>query len=143
MDDAKVDPTLFQNMIYKHCYQYARSTTPVSLCKYSILLFSSLLANSGADPAAYYAHLASNRARCHESSAASEGPRGGQKFEEQQQDAGVRARGGAGAAGGPPGASSQSGSLTGMLDAKPLVPLGSDLKDAAALKAIRSSMWYI
>ncbi|KAI1075981.1 Piwi-domain-containing protein [Whalleya microplaca] len=38
-----------QKMIYQHCYQYCRSTTPVSL-----------------HPAVYYSHLASNRARSHE-----------------------------------------------------------------------------
>lgn len=54
-----------QQMIYEQCYQYIRSTTPVSLF-----------------PAVYYAHLASNRARSHEHAQASEGPRGGQKFVE-------------------------------------------------------------
>lgn len=32
-DEARVPPNDFQAMIYKHCYQYMRSTTPVSLCK--------------------------------------------------------------------------------------------------------------
>ncbi|KAI1131443.1 Piwi domain-containing protein [Nemania abortiva] len=48
-DDANVKPDLLQAMIYQQCYQYARSTTPVSL-----------------HPAVYYAHLVSNRARAHE-----------------------------------------------------------------------------
>ena len=33
MDEAKLDPNYLQNMIYEQCYQYIRSTTPVSLCK--------------------------------------------------------------------------------------------------------------
>lgn len=49
-DDAKIPPNDLQKMIYQQCYQYCRSTTPVSL-----------------HPAVYYAHLASNRARAHES----------------------------------------------------------------------------
>lgn len=43
-----------QRILYQQCYQYCRSTTPVSL-----------------HPAVYYAHLASARARHHESSASS------------------------------------------------------------------------
>ena len=33
MDEAKMHPNVLQNMIYEHCYQYIRSTTPVSLRK--------------------------------------------------------------------------------------------------------------
>lgn len=32
MDEAKVPVNDFQRMVYQHCYQYMRSTTPVSLC---------------------------------------------------------------------------------------------------------------
>lgn len=49
MDEANVPPDHFQKMLYEQCYQYIRSTTPVSL-----------------HPAVYYAHLASNRAKSHE-----------------------------------------------------------------------------
>lgn len=49
MDEANVPIDLFQKLLYEQCYQYIRSTTPVSL-----------------HPAVYYAHLASNRARSHE-----------------------------------------------------------------------------
>ena len=49
MDEANVPVDEFQKMLYEQCYQYIRSTTPVSL-----------------HPAVYYAHLASNRARAHE-----------------------------------------------------------------------------
>ncbi len=54
-DDANVKPDDLQMMIYQQCYQYARSTTPVSL-----------------HPAVYYAHVASNRARSHENIHASQ-----------------------------------------------------------------------
>ncbi|XXH01310.1 hypothetical protein Hte_007667 [Hypoxylon texense] len=50
-DDAGIKPNDLQRMIYHQCYQYCRSTTPVSL-----------------HPAVYYSHLASNRARAHENS---------------------------------------------------------------------------
>ncbi|KAI1504062.1 eukaryotic translation initiation factor [Biscogniauxia marginata] len=49
LDEAKVAPETLQSMIYQQCYQYCRSTTPVSL-----------------HPAVYYSHLASQRARSHE-----------------------------------------------------------------------------
>ncbi|KAL8971351.1 MAG: hypothetical protein Q9183_001092 [Haloplaca sp. 2 TL-2023] len=49
MDEAGIKPDKFQKILYDHCYQYMRSTTPVGLF-----------------PAVYYAHLASNRARAHE-----------------------------------------------------------------------------
>ncbi|KAL8815674.1 MAG: hypothetical protein Q9223_005211 [Gallowayella weberi] len=55
MDEAGVPVDVFQKMLYEHCYQYIRSTTPVSLF-----------------PAVYYAHLASNRARAQEDIAESE-----------------------------------------------------------------------
>ena len=35
MDEAKVNIDKFQAMLYQHCYQYQRATTPVSLCKLS------------------------------------------------------------------------------------------------------------
>lgn len=35
LDEAKVPVNDFQRMVYQHCYQYMRSTTPVSLCKFS------------------------------------------------------------------------------------------------------------
>jgi eukaryotic translation initiation factor 2C len=48
-DDIGMKPDDLQKMIYHQCYQYCRSTTPVSL-----------------HPAVYYAHLAGNRGRPHE-----------------------------------------------------------------------------
>lgn len=67
-DDANHPPNVLQNMIYEHCYQYMRSTTSVSL-----------------HPAVYYAHLASDRARSHADTPASEGPQGGPGFKQQAQ----------------------------------------------------------
>ena len=48
MDQANVPVDEFQKMLYQHCYQYQRATTPVSLY-----------------PAVYYAHLAAARAIAH------------------------------------------------------------------------------
>jgi eukaryotic translation initiation factor 2C len=53
-DEANVPADHLQKMIYHQCYQYVRSTTPVSL-----------------HPAIYYAHLAAARAKAHENIAAS------------------------------------------------------------------------
>ncbi|KAL8726906.1 MAG: hypothetical protein Q9166_006395 [cf. Caloplaca sp. 2 TL-2023] len=55
LDEAKINVDAFQKLLYENCYQYMRSTTPVSLF-----------------PAVYYAHLASNRARAHEDIAESD-----------------------------------------------------------------------
>ncbi|KAF2096831.1 Piwi-domain-containing protein [Rhizodiscina lignyota] len=49
LNEAGMSPEEIQQMLYEHCYQYARATTPVSQF-----------------PAIYYAHLASNRAVAHE-----------------------------------------------------------------------------
>ena len=54
-DEFGVDANLLQKMIYQQCYQYCRSTTPVSI-----------------HPAIYYSHLASQRARSHENIASSQ-----------------------------------------------------------------------
>ena len=48
-DECGLSPDELQRIIYQQCYQYCRSTTPVSL-----------------HPAVYYAHLAGARARAHE-----------------------------------------------------------------------------
>lgn len=55
LDEAGCNPNDLQKMIYHQCYQYVRSTTPVSL-----------------HPAVYYSHLAAARGRAHEDQAASE-----------------------------------------------------------------------
>lgn len=51
MDEIQYPVDKLQNMIYHQCYQYVRSTTPVSI-----------------HPAIYYAHLSAARARAHEDS---------------------------------------------------------------------------
>ncbi|KAL2135155.1 hypothetical protein VTI74DRAFT_9586 [Chaetomium olivicolor] len=55
LDECRLKPDDLQRILYHQCYQYCRSTTPVSL-----------------HPAVYYAHLASARARHHENQATSE-----------------------------------------------------------------------
>lgn len=48
LDECRLGPQVLQQITFEHCFQYMRSTTPVSLF-----------------PAVYYAHLASNRAKAH------------------------------------------------------------------------------
>lgn len=72
--------------------------------------------------------MASNRARAHENARADEGPRGGEKYEENQQDQAGTQRG-----------SSQTGTSIPM-EAIPLVPLGaSDIPGDQTIR-IRTSM---
>lgn len=40
LDQIKHRPEELENMIYDHCYQYMRSTTSVSLCKFFYLAFT-------------------------------------------------------------------------------------------------------
>lgn len=49
LDECKLGPMVLQQVTFEHCFQYMRSTTPVSMF-----------------PAVYYAHLASNRAKAHQ-----------------------------------------------------------------------------
>lgn len=49
MNEPKMSNDQLQTLIYEHCYQYIRATTPISQ-----------------HPAIYYAHLASNRAIPHD-----------------------------------------------------------------------------
>lgn len=39
MDEANLPVEKFQTLLYEHCYQYQRATTPVSLCKSQSLVF--------------------------------------------------------------------------------------------------------
>lgn len=87
------------------------------------------------DPAVYYTHLASNRARAHEAAASSDGPRGGQKFEEARQDRII-----AGTHGEADGSSGTGSTMP--TEARPLLPLGNPEALEAMLK-IRTGMWYI
>ncbi|PBP20017.1 eukaryotic translation initiation factor-like protein 2C 2 [Diplocarpon rosae] len=120
LDDIKPSVNDFQKMIYQSSYQYMRSTTPVSLF-----------------PAVYYAHLASNRARAHAPHPHSDGPTGGQKFEEAQQDAVAFRIGDRNTNNG----SSQTGTSM-PTEAAPLFPLGN-MENREAMIKIRTSMWYI
>jgi eukaryotic translation initiation factor 2C len=81
--------------------------------------------------------LASNRARAHESAPASEGPRGGQKFEEARQDAAIRA-----GLRGTQNGSSQTGSSL-PTEIAPLVPLGNPDQGTEMISKLRNGMWYI
>ncbi|KAG4026171.1 hypothetical protein MFRU_044g00410 [Monilinia fructicola] len=125
MDEAKVPVNDFQRMVYQHCYQYMRSTTPVSLY-----------------PAVYYAHLASNRARAHEASGYSEGPRGGEKFLEKVYEAAVKK-----VATGQSAVATSQTSSSNMVQDVPLLPLGTlspnDHVSMDVLIKIRTGMWYI
>lgn len=38
MDECAIKGDGFQKMLYEHSYQYMRATTPVSLCKQSLIL---------------------------------------------------------------------------------------------------------
>ena len=98
LDENNLKPQQIQNMLYEHCYQYMRSTTSVSL-----------------HPAAYYAHLASNRAKAHEDVPASSGPQGGAGFKQQT-----------------PSRSSEPSDS----EVKPLIPLFNS-------HGIAFAMWYI
>ncbi|KAK0625289.1 Piwi domain-containing protein [Bombardia bombarda] len=115
-DDIKLSPDDLQQMIYHQCYQYCRSTTPVSL-----------------HPAVYYAHLAGARARAHENLAASaQRDLDGKAF--------VLGTGGVLAKHDPSLTSSQMARETECL---PLLPLGG--KDARPDQAavFRNSMWWV
>ncbi|CAI4219608.1 unnamed protein product [Parascedosporium putredinis] len=102
LDEANCQPNELQRMIYEQCYMYARSTTAVSL-----------------HPAVYYAHLASSRARAHDSV-----PQGG------SDDAGYGSRALAG-----------SGDVR---DSAPLRPMGAE-EDAHRDNIVffPGTMWYI
>jgi eukaryotic translation initiation factor 2C len=43
LDEKKMSATHLQNLIYESCYTYARSTTPVSICKFFNLFAMTLL----------------------------------------------------------------------------------------------------
>ena len=82
--------------------------------------------------------MASNRARAHESHPASDGPRGGQKFEEARADAAVAAAGRPTTIDG----SSQTGTSI-PTEVAPLFPLGNADQSPDLVSTIRTGMWYI
>jgi eukaryotic translation initiation factor 2C len=113
-----------------------RSTTPVSLCKFQYrageyvrLIFL--------DPAVYYAHIASLRARAHENVPASDKPRGGAKFVEQRQDESNQAATLIGRA-----VSSVKSEFDRHTEVLPLVELGV-AANPAQKATIKYTMWYI
>ncbi|KAK1541438.1 piwi domain-containing protein [Colletotrichum paranaense] len=114
VDEAKMGTNDLQRMIYGQCYQYARSTTPVSL-----------------HPAIYYADLACGRARAHENIATSQGFRSGPKATEMADDYGSR------------GLSMFEGERpTESLPLLPLGGSGPD-SDPQASDMFKNTMWYI
>ncbi|KAJ5104118.1 hypothetical protein N7532_004647 [Penicillium argentinense] len=68
VDEIGHKPEELENMIYEHCYQYVRSTTPVSI-----------------HPSIYYAHLITARARHHENVPIGIGPRHGAMVREKRE----------------------------------------------------------
>lgn len=118
LDEVNLNPNQLHAMIYEQCYSYVRSTTPVSLRTYSIEYRDwSLLLTKITDPAVYYAHLASNRARPHENIPASSGPRSGPDAKKQS--------------------SSKSTELT-LTEVLPLLPFG-----VQGDGTIDRTMWYV
>ncbi|KAL0939565.1 eukaryotic translation initiation factor 2c [Colletotrichum truncatum] len=114
MDEAKMSANDLQKMIYGQCYQYARSTTPVSL-----------------HPAIYYADLAAGRARAHENIATSHGFRSGPKAAEMVEEYGAR------------GQSMFEGERpTESLPLLPLGGSPGEA-DPASSEMFRNTMWYI
>ncbi|KAF6828905.1 eukaryotic translation initiation factor 2c [Colletotrichum plurivorum] len=114
LDDANMTTNALQQMIYGQCYQYARSTTPVSL-----------------HPAIYYADLAAGRARAHENIATSQGFRSGPKAAEMVDEYGAR------------GQSMFKGERpTEALQLLPLGGSGPD-SDPANADMFKNTMWYI
>ncbi|KXH51872.1 piwi domain-containing protein [Colletotrichum simmondsii] len=114
VDEAKMGTNDLQRMIYGQCYQYARSTTPVSL-----------------HPAIYYADLACGRARAHENIATSQGFRSGPKAAEMADEYGSR------------GLSMFEGERpTESLPLLPLGGSGPD-SDPQASDMFKNTMWYI
>lgn len=125
-----------QRMIYQHCYQFMRSTTPVSLCRFSLHQIDFDWGWWYPDPAVYYAHIASLRSRAHEDAPAGGPVRGGAKFVEQQQDAAIAA---SHLNRPPPSVKTAMDMHTEVL---PLTPLGK----AAPMPEqtnIKTSMWFI
>ncbi|KAI4596997.1 hypothetical protein KJ359_004907 [Pestalotiopsis sp. 9143b] len=117
MDEAGCNADKLQQMIYHQCYQYIRSTTPVSL-----------------HPAVYYSHLASLRAVSHENTA----------YKDQEVETGkagfpLRVRG-------PQTQTSTKVSGTSSLQptqAPKLLDMDFEGVDRALVQRINTTMWYI
>ncbi|KAL1884170.1 hypothetical protein VTK73DRAFT_6839 [Phialemonium thermophilum] len=116
-DEIGMKPDELQTMIYHQCYQYVRSTTPVSL-----------------HPAVYYAHLASARARAHENIATSDQVPSTAKSQVVGKGPGLMAK--------RPDSSSTSSRIN-RAESIPLLPMGSSEAHPAAVQAFRRTMWFI
>ncbi|KAH8886492.1 Piwi-domain-containing protein [Thozetella sp. PMI_491] len=113
-DEIKPGPDALQKMIYNQCYQYARSTTPVSL-----------------HPAVYYAHLASARAMAHVDRASSD-------------QLPLEARPRALPAPGLAAKYDTSASVEDVhTESRPLLPMGGSEARPDAKEIFRHTMWFI
>ncbi|KAK4218356.1 Piwi domain-containing protein [Rhypophila decipiens] len=121
-DEIGMKPEALQEMIYHHCYQYCRATTPVSL-----------------HPAVYYAHLASNRARAHEDMSESDkdleknrgggSTQGGGQWGKKTQD--------------DEGSSSTGTSGKRLTEARPLLKMGGPEARPGTGDKLRATMWWV
>jgi len=115
-DEVGMKQDELQKMIYQQCYQYARSTTPVSL-----------------HPAVYYAHLASARARAHENVPTSDQVPDYAKHFVTGKGPGTMAK----------RPESKATSRRTNVEAMPLLPMGGPDAREDAKVTFRSTMWYI
>lgn len=115
-DEIKMKQDDLQKMIYHQCYQYARSTTPVSL-----------------HPAVYYAHLAGARARSHENAPTSDQVPDFAKHFVTGKVPGALAK----------HPDSSTSKRSGSAEAMPLLPMGGSEAREDSKQTFRSTMWYI
>ena len=118
-DEIKPSSDDLQKMIYQQCYQYARSTTPVSL-----------------HPAVYYAHLASARARAHENMPTSD-QAPPEKRHLVMPSPGLGAKWDPSEGAGTPTQRQVQG------EALPVLPLGGPDARPDAIQIFRNTMWFI
>ncbi|KAK3990966.1 Piwi domain-containing protein [Cladorrhinum sp. PSN332] len=118
-DQCQLKPAELQQILYHQCYQYCRSTTPVSL-----------------HPAVYYAHLASARGRHHEARPTSEQvpknvkyrilpPRGLYAKRPEKDE------------------SQSSAELRKKMYANPLLEIGDTSARPESIANFKSTMWYV
>ena len=115
-DEIKWSPDKLQKMIYHHCYQYCRATTPVSL-----------------HPAVYYAHLASNRARAHENLS----------FTDKNQQSTTKGGGSQSAGWGAKKDNNSSSTAPKPTESPPLLPLGGMDAREDCRDRFRNTMWWV
>lgn len=98
LNEAKFEAAELQSFIFEHSYQYVRSTTPVSL-----------------HPAVYYAHLAADRSRAHQSESPVSSGKKEVKAEQQ---------------------SSTGSSTNKSVEVKPLMEMGKAM-------GLKETMWFV